>query len=75
MMKTFHFHNGIFFQLPVKTLNGVMKDLGHENRKIDVLKLDVEGQQLFSILLRNMLFCLKQNTGSEYGFLEEMLDR
>jgi len=42
------------FNIPVKTLPTIRKELGHENRTIDVLKLDVEG--------------------SEYAFVEHMLD-
>eukprot|EP00588_Corethron_pennatum_P026094 CAMPEP_0194321282 /NCGR_PEP_ID=MMETSP0171-20130528/17504_1 /TAXON_ID=218684 /ORGANISM="Corethron pennatum, Strain L29A3" /LENGTH=432 /DNA_ID=CAMNT_0039079105 /DNA_START=36 /DNA_END=1335 /DNA_ORIENTATION=- len=42
------------FKLPIKTLPTIMKELGHEGRTIDVLKLDVEG--------------------SEYAFLEQLLD-
>lgn len=42
------------FTLPVKTLSTIMKELGHEGRTIDILKIDVEG--------------------SEFAFLEHMLD-
>ena len=33
------------FKLPVKTLPTIMKELGHEERTIDILKLDVEGSE------------------------------
>lgn len=33
------------FELPVKTLSTIRKELGHENRPLDVLKLDVEGSE------------------------------
>lgn len=42
------------FQLPVKTLPTIIKELGHVGRTIDILKIDVEG--------------------SEYAFLENLLD-
>ena len=42
------------FSLPVKNLPTIMKELGHEGRTVDILKVDVEG--------------------SEYAFLENLLD-
>ena len=33
------------FRLPVKTLPTIMKELGHEGRSIDILKVDVEGSE------------------------------
>lgn len=42
------------YALPVKTLSTIRKELGHESRTLDILKLDVEG--------------------SEFAFLENMLD-
>jgi len=48
------FRDSKSFNLDVKTLPTIMKELGHEGRTIDVLKVDVEG--------------------SEYAFLENLLD-
>ncbi len=42
------------YSLEVKTMNTIRKELGHEDRTIDYLKIDVEG--------------------SEFAFMEEMLD-
>lgn len=42
------------YPLEVKTMNTIRKELGHEDRTIDYLKIDVEG--------------------SEFAFMEEMLD-
>jgi len=42
------------FHVPVKTLPTIRRELGHENRTLDILKVDVEG--------------------SEYAFLEQLLD-
>lgn len=42
------------FKLPVKTLPTIIRQLGHQGRTIDILKVDVEG--------------------SEYAFLENLLD-
>jgi len=47
-------HQSKSFTLPVKTLPTIRKELGHEDRTIDLLKIDVEG--------------------SEYAFMENMLD-
>lgn len=47
-------HSSKDFKLPVKTLPTIMKELRHEGRSIDILKIDVEG--------------------SEYAFLEQLLD-
>ena len=33
------------FQLPVKTLPTIRRELGHEGRTIDILKIDVEGSE------------------------------
>ena len=33
------------FQLPVKTLPTIIKELGHEGRTIDIMKIDVEGSE------------------------------
>lgn len=49
-----NYHESKSFQLPVKTLPTVIKELGHVGRTIDILKVDVEG--------------------SEYAFLENLLD-
>ena len=49
-----NYHDSKSFQLPVKTLPTIIKELGHVERSIDILKVDVEG--------------------SEYAFLENLLD-
>lgn len=38
-------HESKDFKLPVKTLPTIMKELGHEGRSIDILKIDVEGSE------------------------------
>ena len=54
------------FKLPVKTLPTIIKELGHEGRTIDILKVDVEGSE-FSFL-ENLL----DSTGGCPEFVEQL---
>mmetsp|Transcript_18511 Transcript_18511/g.26146 ORF Transcript_18511/g.26146 Transcript_18511/m.26146 type:complete len:299 (-) Transcript_18511:119-1015(-) len=47
------YHNSMTFQLPVKTLPTIIKELGHEGQTIDILKIDVEGSEY--AFLENLL--------------------
>lgn len=47
------FHDSKAFELPVKTLPTIIKELGHEGKTIDVLKVDVEGSEY--AFLENLL--------------------
>lgn len=42
--KSLH-HTSKSFRLPVKTLPTIIKELGHEGRTIDIMKIDVEGSE------------------------------
>ena len=54
------------FTLPVKTLPTIIKELGHEGRTIDVMKVDVEGSEF--AFLENMF----DGTGGCPDFIEQL---
>lgn len=54
------------FTLPVKTLPTIIKELGHEGRTIDVMKVDVEGSEF--AFLENMF----DATGGCPDFIEQL---
>ncbi len=54
------------FKLPVKTLPTIIKELGHEGRTLDVLKVDVEGSEF--AFLENLL----DSTGGCPDFINQL---
>mmetsp|Transcript_13715 Transcript_13715/g.16155 ORF Transcript_13715/g.16155 Transcript_13715/m.16155 type:complete len:400 (+) Transcript_13715:84-1283(+) len=59
-------HKSKSFKLPVKTLPTIIKELGHEGKAIDVLKIDVEGSEY--AFLENLL----DSTGGCPDFIKQI---
>uniref|UniRef100_A0A7S2WQJ2 Methyltransferase FkbM domain-containing protein n=1 Tax=Eucampia antarctica TaxID=49252 RepID=A0A7S2WQJ2_9STRA len=59
-------HDSKAFKIPVKTLPTIIKELGHEGKTIDVLKIDVEGSEY--AFLENLL----DSTGGCPDFIKQI---
>ena len=59
-------HDSQKFFLPVKTLPTIIKELGHEGREIDILKIDVEGSEY------SFLENLFDSTGGCPSFIQQV---